>query len=163
MNNKLQTLQALIIELNKELSNAEDEQEEIIRLESEIDDYLHQARSLLTVECKQLHCAKCNKALTRNLREMPDEWKTDLPNYTWQAHDKSRWRKVEEDAKDAQYIITTKASLLEGIAQPYKQGYGCCDHDGTELLCECGQKLGHQYFDCWQGQPQMWFYKEAIK
>lgn len=160
MNSTLQTLQALIIELNNELSDViyelelENEQEEIIRLQSEIDDYLHQARSLLPIDCKQLHCAKCGKPLTRNLREMPGDWKTDLPNYTWQE---------KTDLNGKERIITTKASLLEGVAQPYKTGYGCCDHDGTELECECGKKLGNQYFDCWQGQAQMWFYKEAIK
>ncbi len=116
------------------------------------------------------HCSKCNKALTKDLFKI-NKRRKGIPKGSFQLRDKSVHNNNYEDSGikgyqrtiiDPKYIIVNKDDILEGVRSECLSGQGCCDHDGTELKCDCGQNIGEQYFDCWQGKPLMFFYENKV-
>lgn len=59
-------------------------------------------------------------------------------------------------------IVVGKGSVFSELIPPYYEGCGCCDHSGTEWVCECGNELGHLYLDCYQDNS-VHFHQKAVR
>jgi hypothetical protein len=52
---------------------------------------------------------------------------------------------------EPQMIVCSQMSVLDGVIPPFKSGYGCCNYSmGRNLVCECGNHVGHMYLDCYE-------------
>lgn len=61
-----------------------------------------------------------------------------------------------------EFLMVSKKDLL--IEYPVMEsGYGCCDWDGHELNCSCGNLLGYMYFDCWQLESMDFISKNVVR
>jgi hypothetical protein len=65
---------------------------------------------------------------------------------------------------EPQMIVCSKLSVLDGVIPPFKRGHGCCNYSmGEELLCECGNNVGHMYLDCYEDNTVEFIEKKVTR
>lgn len=101
--------------------------------------------------------------------DFEDEEKEELVGYTYGNMKKGifylikaerSWNNKWDEDRPAQIIKKTptqivvgQGSILNDIIPTFKSGHGCCNYSmGEVLYCECGNKLGGMYLDCYESK-----------
>ena len=125
----------------------------------------------------KLHCNKCNKVLTKDLyqtkklkQHIEHDYCVELPQGAYLATNKSvtifDYKAESGDGlvgrrlqsyKDPATFSVSKANTLN--VPNFKEGWGCCDYHGTNLVCSCGSVVGIMNYDCWIDFKRTDFYQ----
>jgi hypothetical protein len=65
-------------------------------------------------------------------------------------------RRLQFYKKPATFSVS-KADTLN--VPNFKEGWGCCDYHGTDLVCSCGSIVGTMNYDCWIDFKRTDFYQ----
>ena len=121
----------------------------------------------------KIHCNKCQLAITNSLYPKKKFNRKVTVEMAYPYTEEGL--KIEEEgieSKDVKCSVPTGAfvktvfrgwddELLESVVcidresllipyPVYKSGMGCCDVDGVDVHCTCGELLGEMRYDCWQ-------------
>ena len=122
----------------------------------------------------KLHCKNCNKQLTNSLFLTKWSRSIKVDTYTNEDGEVKEIKEVQRFVPKGGFVKTRRTqyacdftgkrlrTILDytsyaihrddllipiGIWAP---GMGCCDIDGLDVECVCGQLLGEMSYDCWQ-------------
>lgn len=135
----------------------------------------------------RLLCKDCKKILTKDLYPVKDSKSLekddyrenpDMIDYVFKTNVFSIQKPLKHSIhckenphdnyqvnwKTPHRIRVSQFSINQNVIPEFKEGFGCCNWSiGEVLTCECGNKLGHMFLDCYETKEVQFIPKSVIR